>query len=211
MAATTICRLISASSSTRRRSSSSSRCSRSRSIRAFSSDKFQRDLFALGEFARLHLDFVDLTATGDLALFDLFLVVDPRLGEVALLNEFRLLDFLARGKQGLFAFLIANGAVAGEFDPLRRAAHLDVVLLRESRIFAFAVDIERLALRVEVLGADFDLRALLDLVAHAPARFDRLGELGQALGVEGVGTVEEFEMGLIEIDDRDAFEFEAVL
>ena len=41
--------------------------------------------------------------------------------------------------------------------------------------------------------------------------FDGLGELGQALGVEGVGAVEKFEVGLIEIDDRDALELEAVL
>ena len=91
------------------------------------------------------------------------------------------------------------------------AAHFDVVLLREPRVFALAIDVERLALGVEILGADFDLGALLDFVAHAPARFDRLGELGQALGVEGVGAVEKFEIGLVEVDDRDALEFEAVL
>ena len=85
------------------------------------------------------------------------------------------------------------------------------MLLREPRVFALALDVERLALRIQILRPDLDLGALLDLVAHAPARFDRLGQLGQALGVERIGAVEEFEAGLVEVDDGDAFEFEAVL
>ena len=85
------------------------------------------------------------------------------------------------------------------------------MLLREPRVFALALDIERLALGLEVLRPDFDLRALLDLVAHAPARFDRLRELGQALRVEGVRAVEELKAGLVEIDDRHALELESVL
>ncbi len=122
----------------------------------------------------------------------------------------RFLDLLARDDLRLFGLAVALGAVLGEFDALRGAAALDVVLLREPRIFGLALDLERLALRVEILRADLDLRALLDLVAHAPARLDHLRELRQALGVEGVGAVEELEVGLVEIDERDAFEFEPV-
>ena len=85
------------------------------------------------------------------------------------------------------------------------------MLLRESRVFAFALDVERPTLRLQILRPDFDLRSLLDFVAHSPARFDGFRELGQALGVEGVGAVEEFEVGLVEVDDRDAFELQAVL
>ena len=63
---------------------------------------------------------------------------------------------------------------------------------------------------VEVLVADLDQRALLDLVAHLAPRLDRFGELGQALGVEGVGRIEIFEAGLVEIDDGDALQLQAV-
>ena len=85
------------------------------------------------------------------------------------------------------------------------------MLLRQPRVFAFPLDVERLPLRIQILRSDLDLRALLDLVAHAPARFDRLGQLGQAFGVERVGAVEEFETRLVEVDDGDALELEAVL
>jgi hypothetical protein len=147
---------------------------------------FKRDLFALGKFTRLHFDFVDVSASCDLALFDLFLVLDSRFRQVAFLNEFRLFDLLARSQQSLLAFLVANGTIAGEFEALGGAAHFDVVLLRKPRIFAFSVDIERLALGVEILGPDFDLSALLNFVAHASAGFDRLGKLGEPFRVEGV-------------------------
>ena len=169
-AATTICRLISASSSTRRRFNSSSLCSRSRSIRALSSASSSAICSRSVSSRDLHLGFVDQPPAGDFALLDFFLVLDARLGEIALLNEFRLLHLFARREQRLLALLIANGAIPGQFDALRGAAHFDVVLLREPRIFALAIDIERLALRVEILRPDFDLRALLDFVAHAPAR-----------------------------------------
>ena len=56
----------------------------------------QRDLFALRQFAGLHFKFVDLTTARDLALLDFQLVVDARLGEVAVLKKPRLPDFLAR-------------------------------------------------------------------------------------------------------------------
>src|SRR5271169_5219655 len=98
-----------------------------------------------------------------------------------LLNEFRLLHFLTRRERRLLALLIAKSAISGEFDALRHTAHLDVMLLRQTRKFALAVDIQRLALGVEILGPDFDLRALLDFISHAPARLDGFRELGQAL------------------------------
>ena len=85
------------------------------------------------------------------------------------------------------------------------------MLLGQPRVFAFALDVERLPLRIQILGPDLNLRALFDLVAHAPARFYRLRELGQALGVERIGAVEEFEAGLVQVNDGYAFEFQAVL
>ena len=103
----------------------------------------------------------------ELALFNLPPVQSPRLGEIAFLEEFRLLDLFASGERGLLAFLIANGAVAGEFDALRGAAHLDVLFPREPRLCALALDVERLALGIEISFANFNLGALLDLVAHA--------------------------------------------
>ena len=66
----------------------------------------------------------------------------------------------------------------GEFRALPGAANLDLALLLQARIFAVAVDLQHLALRVEILVADVDQRALLDLVAHPAARFDRFRSAG---------------------------------
>ena len=173
--------------------------------------ELELDLLPLGEFARLHLGFIDQAPSGDFTPLDFFLILDARLREISLLNEFRLLHFLTCRERRLLALLIAKSAISGEFDALRHTAHLDVMLLRQTRKFALAVDIQRLALGVEILRPDFDLRALLDFISHAPARLDGFRELGQALRIEGVGAVEEFEVGLIEVDDRDALELEAVL
>ena len=144
-------------------------------------------------------------------MFDLLLVLDARLREAPFLKETRLLNLLACDDLRLFRFAFAFGAVLGQFDALGGAADFDVVLLGDARVFAVALDVERAALGFEILRPDLNLRALLDLVAHAPARFDGFRELGQALGVERVRTVEELKAGLVKVDDRDAFEFETVL
>src|SRR3546814_9493324 len=54
------------------------------------------------------------------------------------------------------------------------------------------------------------LPILLDVVARLTAGLDGLDELGQALGIEAVGRVEELQVGLVEIGDRDRLQFQAV-
>ena len=169
-----------------------------------------RDLLALGLFARLHLGFVERAAAGDFAALRVLLALDALLGDGAFLQQARPLDDFARGKLRLLRLLVAQRPLLDQFGALAGAADLDLALLLEPRIFGLAVDLQDLALGVEVLGANVDQRALLDLVAHAAARFDRFGELGQAFGVEGVGRIEEFEAGLVEVDDRHVFELQPV-
>ena len=173
--------------------------------------ELERDLLAFGLLARTDLGLLDQRRRDDLAMFDLLLVLDTRFRKAPFLKESRLLNLFARDDLRLFALALTFGAILGQFDALRGAADFDVVLLGDARVFAVALDVERAALGFEILRPDLNLRALLDLVAHAPARFDGFRELGQALGVERVRTVEELETGLVKVDDRDAFEFEAVL
>ena len=211
MTATAIWRLISATSSARRRCTSSSRCSPlALDARGFER-QFEADLFGFGLLARADLGLVDEPPAGDFALLDLFLVLDPLLGRARSCGELRLLDLLARRDLGLLAFALPLGPILREREALRGAAQFDVMLLFEPRVLGLPLDVERASLRLEILGPDFDLGALLDLVAHAPACLDHFGQLGETFGVESVGAVEEFEAGLIEIDDGDVLEFEAVL
>ena len=111
----------------------------------------------------------------------------------------------------LLGLALALGAVLGEEDALGGSPDFDVMLLGDSRVFAVALDVERPALGLQILRPDFDLGSLLDLVAHPPSRFDGFRELGEALGVERVRAVEELEPGLVEVNDGDAFELQAVL
>ena len=173
--------------------------------------EFERDLLAFGLLARTDLGLLDRTAPHDFAMFDLLLVLDARFREAPFLKELRLLNLLARDDLRLFGLALAFRAVLGEFDALGGAADFEVVLLGDACVFAVALDVERAALGFEVLRPDLDLGTLLDLVAHAPARFDGFRKLGQALGVERVRTVEELKASLVEVDDRHAFELETVL
>ena len=127
------------------------------------------------------------------------------------LRDARLLDLLARGDLGLLGLGVAQRALARELGALHGAAHLDVALLLEPRGLALALDVERLLLGLEVARADLDHRILLDVVAQLAPRLDLLDQLGQAFGVEAVRRVEVFEVGLVEVGDRDGFELEAVL
>ena len=90
-------------------------------------------------------------------------------------------------------------------------ANLDVALLVKARGLALTLDIERLPFGFEITGADPDHRILFDVVAQFALGLDVLHQLGQALRVEAVRRVEEFEVGLIEVGDRDGFQLEAVL
>ena len=107
--------------------------------------------------------------------------------------------------------LLLVGALAGDLGPLGRALRLELALLRQPRILQLAVDVERLPLGVEILVADLDHRVLLDVVADLLAPLDLLGQARQALGVEGVGRVEELHGRLVELGQRHGLELEAVL
>ena len=84
------------------------------------------------------------------------------------------LDLLARGELGLLGLGVAYCPFAREFGSLHGAAHLDIALLVQPRGLAFALDVEGLALRFKVSGADQDHQFLFNVVAQLPARLDFL-------------------------------------
>ncbi len=153
--------------------------------------EFERNLFAFGQLTRLELRFVECPAAGDFTALRVFLGADARFGDRTFLAETGLLDRLAGGQLGLLGFLVAERALLDEVGALGGLADFHLALLFKAGIFGLAIDFEDLALGVEVLGADIDQRPLLDLVAHAAAGFDRFRELRQALGIEGVGRIED--------------------
>ena len=169
-----------------------------------------RDAGALDALARGDLRLVDLAAALDLALADVALGGDARLRQGALVGDAGFFHFLAAGDLRLLGLGVAQRPLAGEFGALYRAPHFDIALLIEARGLAFAVDFQRLLLGFEIAAADEDHQFLLDVVAQLAAGFDVLDELGQALGVEAVRRIEEFEVGLVEIGDRDRFKLQAV-
>ena len=169
------------------------------------------DLRLLDLLARRDLGFLDGAGALDLALAHVALGGDARFADRALVGDARLLDLLARGDLRLLGLGVAQRALAREFGALHGAAHFDVALLVQPRGLAFALDVERLPLGFEVAGADQDHRFLLDVVAQLAPRLDLLDQLGQAFGVEAVRRVEVFEVGLVEIGDRDGLELKAVL
>ena len=123
----------------------------------------------------------------------------------------RLLGRLVGGDLRLLRLLVAQRPLARQLGALDGAADLHLALLLQPRIFALAVDLQHAALGFEVLVADLDHRLLLDLVAHLAARLDRLGQLRQALGVEGVRRVEMLQAGLVDVDEGDVLQLEAVI
>ena len=86
-----------------------------------------------------------------------------------------------------------------------------LALLFQLSVFFVALDLQRTALGLKVLGADLDLGVLFDIVAQLLAQFDLLGQPRQALGVEGVGWIEMLHRGLVEAGQRDSLKLEAVL
>ncbi len=202
---------ISASSTVRVRSISRWRTSRSEAMRAVSTARWlAMRAFSISSRASSLL-LLDRARALDLALAGLALGGDAGLGDRLLVGDARLLDRLARGDLRLLGLGLAQRALARHFGALQRAAHLDVALLFQPRGLAFALDVERLPLGFEIAGADLDHRVLLDVVAQLAPGLDVLHQPGQAFGVEAVRRVEEFQVGLVEIGDRDRFQFEAVL
>jgi len=108
------------------------------------------------------------------------------------------------------AFLIANGAIARPSSArcaVRRTSRSRFLL--EPRIYSLSRSISStLALGVEILRPDLDpgVRCSI-LVAHAAARFDRLRQLGQALGRRrALGAIEKFKVWvLIKIEQARRF------
>ncbi len=166
--------------------------------------------FSISSRAEISL-FLDRAGALDFLLPGLALGGDARLGDRLLVGDARLLDRLARGDLRLLGFGLAHRALARDFGALQRAAHFDVALLIEPRGLALALDFERLPLGLEVAGADLDHRVLFDVVAQLALGLDVLHQPRQAFGVEAVRRVEELEIGLVEVGDRDRFQFEAVL
>ena len=130
------------------------------------------------------------------------------LGNAALLIQTRCLDTAARRDLSFLGFLLAHRLFLDKFGALRRASGLDIAFLRQARIFAFAIDLKHAALRFKILVADFDDSALLDFVAHAAAQLDRLGHLGETFCIKGVRGVEEFELGLVDVDNGNRLQFQ---
>ena len=172
--ASAIWRSSSAISSAFCRSISSSLCARSRSMRACLERELERDLLALGLLAGLQLGFVERPAARDLAALRVFFVLDALLGDAALLRQPRLLDRLARRRA---APARPPGRAAPARGRARRAARRGGsrprAPARAAHIRSRGRSRSTLLLRLEVLVADLDQRALLDLVAHLAARLDR--------------------------------------
>ncbi len=163
------------------------------------------DLFAGGDF----LGF-DRLRSSDLAPPDLDIRGDPRFGNAALVGDTRTLDSLARRDLRRFSLRFALGTLLGQQRPLLSATELDVAFLFEARLFARAIDFQRLLLGFEVAGADLDRCVLLDVIAQLTPGFNVLDEDGETLGIESVRRIEELETRLVDVENSDGLEFESV-
>ena len=147
----------------------------------------------------------------DFLLADVAFRGDAGLGDLVFVGDTRGFDGLARRERGLFGLLLALRAFAGKLGALLGAVEFDIAFLFQPGLFAFAFDVERLFLGFEIAGADADHRVLLDVIAQLAALFDRFDDTGQADGVKCVGRVEIFDIGLVDIGDGNAFQFQPVL
>ena len=171
---------------------------------------FLGDARPFGLFAGTDLGGIDRLLALDLALADLALGMDARLAHLLFLGDALLFDVFTRGDLGALGLGLALGTLARQFGALLGAAELDVALLLEAGFLALALDIQRLLFGLEVAGADPDHRVLLDVVAQLAAVLDVLDQAGQALGIEAVGRIEEFKLGLVDILDGDRFQLQSV-
>ena len=147
----------------------------------------------------------------DLQALDLLLLVDAVALQLEIGRDARALDLMAGGDLGLLRLLLLLGALARDLGALPGPAHLQRPLMIEPGRFARLVDDQGLLLRLQILVPDLDHRVLLDVVADLLAPLDLLGELGQALGVEGVGGVEELHIGLVEAGEGHRLQLQPVL
>ena len=126
-------------------------------------------------------------------------------------EEARPVHRLPRPDLGALGLLLLLGALAGHVGPLGGALHLELALLGQARVLQLAVDVESLALGLEVLVTHLDHGVLLDVVADLLAALDLLREPGETLGVERVRRIEELHARLIELGQRDGLQLEAIL
>ena len=169
------------------------------------------DLGLFDFLARQQFLFLHRARALDLAVTGLAFGGDAGFGDRLFVGDAGLLDGLAGGNLRLFGLGLAQRALARHLGALQRPAHLDVAFLVEAGGLALALDLQRLTLGIEVAGADLDHRILFDVVAQLALGLDVLHQAGQALGVEPVRRVEIFEVGLIEIGDRDQLQLKPVL
>ena len=170
-----------------------------------------RDPCLLDQFTRSDFGFFHRARPLDFLLANVALGGDARLADGAFVGYPRLLDFLAGLDLRLFGLRVASGSLACHLRALHGAANFDFPLLVEPRRLALALDIERLALGFEVAGADLDHRILFDVVPQFPLFLDLLDDPCETFRIEAVGGVEILQVGLVEIGDGNAFEFESVL
>ena len=210
--ASAIWRSSSAISSASWRSISSSLCARCALDPRLLERQLERDLLALGHSRAIFISaLVERAAAGDLAALRVLLGPDALLGDVALLREPRLLDRLARRPA-------APARPPGRAAPVRVASSARCTARRIStsrscsrRAYSVSRSISSTLRWVSRfwLRMSTSVRCSISLRILRRVSID-LGELGQALGVEGVGRVEIFEAGLVEVDDRHALQLEAV-
>ena len=169
------------------------------------------DLGLFDFLARQQFLFFHRAGALDLAVTGLAFGGDAGFGDRLFVGDAGLLDGFAGGNLRLLGLGLAQRALARHFGALQRAAHLDVAFLVEAGGLALALDLQRLALGIEIAGADLDHRILFDVVAQLALGLDVLHQAGQALGVEPVRRIEIFEVGLIEIGDGDRLQLKPVL
>ena len=164
-----------------------------------------RDGALLGDARALRL-----LARGDLGGVQHPLALDLGLAHLALGGDPRRLHAAFALDAGALPLGLSFGALAGQLGALLGAAELDLALLLDAGNLAVALDVERQALGLQVARPDADGRVLLDIVAQPPPLLDVADELGQALGVEAVGGVEELQRGLVDIAHRHALQLQPV-
>ena len=149
--------------------------------------------------------------TLDFALADFLFRCDARLGNRVLVGDAGLFHLLARDVLGLLGLGLALGALPGDFGALGGALGFDLALLFEPGGLALAFDVERLLFGLQIARTDLDHRLLFDVVALLALGFDVLDQPGQTFGVELIGRVEEFKVGLVDVGDGEGFELQTVL
>ena len=148
-------------------------------------------------------------------LFDLFgeaRFAQRRLGlDRLVLEDPRLLDLFFRAELGLSCFLVPGRPVLGDLGPLFGPAHRDLLFLGKTGVVALPVDLQGKLLGFQVLVADLDQGVLLDVVAALLARLDLFGQPRQSLRVEGVGGIEDTDIGLVQAGERDRLHLQSVV